>query len=145
MKKMHVQPGAPIHIMEAAQELLKRMRTPGWYIRVWENLGWHYQIYNPKARASIYVSTVTGKFWCLFGGNEGEGGPTLLNDQSVEDRYFDDPNDAFASAVKYARSVVSHYDEIVKAGEAVLRYWVGEIPPRKFKSFSERSFGANRG
>lgn len=34
----------------------------GWTIRVWENLGWHWSLYNGPM--SLYESNVLRQFWC---------------------------------------------------------------------------------
>ena len=44
--------------VKAAKATLKRIKTKGWAIRVWENIGWHYALQNEYM--NIYPNYETG-------------------------------------------------------------------------------------
>lgn len=46
-----------------AKHLLSIMKTSGWEIDVWENLGWHYALRHKKLEISLHVSGVPHEFF----------------------------------------------------------------------------------
>jgi hypothetical protein len=58
-----------IEATKKAEELLAKMTTKGWRIRVWENLGWHYGITNGWIYITPYFDDGT---WCVMVNRTGE-------------------------------------------------------------------------
>jgi hypothetical protein len=95
--------------------LLKQMKGRGWQLRVWENLGWHYSVYNEgvdvhpvhpvqeKTTATRYYALPrpSYSFWCL------EGNRGVVRD----------PNKAVKMAVAECRRVVNDLEARVKTME----------------------------
>lgn len=85
----------------AANKLLRQMKTFGWHIEVWENLGWHYGLLLQTGKDSgvnLCVSHSREKitYFCLASRNYLGSGET----QWTDGKFFADPNDAFAHQVK---------------------------------------------
>lgn len=96
--------------------LLKRMKTKGWKLRVWENLGWHYSLQNPPLCVSPSVS---GMVFTLMTEKADEAGwGSLLWDGAPHSR---SPNKAVADQVKLARKVVNDLNKVVEAAEKIVR------------------------
>lgn len=70
---------------------ISRLKTTGWKLNVWENMGWHFCLVNTKCAMSIHASGLT--FWCMDGGGDGtecSSGHASLNASDS----FKDPNKA---------------------------------------------------
>lgn len=78
-------------------ELLKKMKTQGWELDVWENIGWHYCL--RKKYISLHP-TIGGRYFTLMGEN-GTGELYF----STKGSYFRDPN----KAVEYQITVASNH------------------------------------
>lgn len=101
----------------AANKLLRQMKTSGWEIRVWENLGWHYSLLlqvGDDCGVSLSDCSHQGKitYYCLASRNYLGSGET----QWTSNKYFDDPNSAFehqlARIKKEAKSIVKFVNQI---------------------------------
>jgi hypothetical protein len=101
---------------EAARKVQKRMKSKGWKIRVWENLGWHFEI--KKGTIQLHEASHNGRrpyYWTLMGSElNSYGGETyLLADETPKiDMQIYDPNDAYLRQLKVAKA---HLDKIAKA------------------------------
>jgi hypothetical protein len=90
-------------------ELLAKMKGTGWQLRVWENLGWHYEVHNCVGDREVSVRVHYGKYSVLFGHNGGEIFWT-------ERKSYDDPNEAVRQQLKLARKFVDDLNvEVTKA------------------------------
>jgi hypothetical protein len=67
-------------------ELLAKMKTQGWELDVWQNLGWHYCL--RKKYITLYPTT-SGRYFTLMG--ENGAGEIYF---STKGSYFKDPNKA---------------------------------------------------
>lgn len=106
-----------------AKKLLSIINTPGWVIRVWENLGWHYAIENSQGMITVYPSYPHDrhpiKYYCMMTDNEkfpGCGSPIW-----ADDHHYLDPNDAIAMTTQLAREKVDELNNLVKRVERDLR------------------------
>lgn len=108
-----------------AKALLAKMKTKGWKIRVHENLGWHYGLFNEKL--SLHASKFGNEkitYHCMLGEHPGTG-IGFLTAPSGE-RYFRDPNKAVKFCVEYARRVVDNYVAFVELAEEGLAIVSGQ-------------------
>lgn len=98
------------------------MNTTGWRIRVWENLGWHYQI--SKGTISIYeaykhIDDPTS-YHAMIAGEPGQNGHGLA---AWSGDFFasSDPNEvvwrAIGEAVTYVNEITQAMEEAQKAME----------------------------
>lgn len=99
-----------IQATAAAKLLLERMKSPGWSTEVWENLGWHYALYNKKRHLRINVSH-DGTFFCHI--------QPSYSFWCAPSNYFKDPNKAVNAALKYARDVINGYCDILVSAETI--------------------------
>lgn len=98
----------------AAKELLARMTTKGWKIRVHKTLSWHYNLVN--GNLSLHPSC--RKYFCLLSGNEHPGsGKGIWTDIG----FFKDPNEAVRFCVNEARAVLIELIGIVEKAERIAR------------------------
>lgn len=88
------------------RELLDKMHTKGWKLRVWENAGWNYSI--SKGYISVYPSYRNDTFWTLMGDPAGVGEVYFRNDDHDT---FKDPNKAVANQLKVA---FKHLEKVTK-------------------------------
>ena len=102
---------------EKAKELLGKMKTKGWKIRVWENLGWHHSVmnYGIEVYGPSYPSE-EGKYSCfLHDKKRGAGSPSYWHDA----KSYKDPNVAverqIAKARKFIEGIDKHLNAVVKA------------------------------
>lgn len=53
--------------MQAAKRMKKRMKNPGWKIRVWENIDWHFSLQLPVLTGGLSLSVTFGKekYMCM--------------------------------------------------------------------------------
>jgi len=92
---------------EATQQgrrLLRRMEGTGWKLRVWENIGWHYEVQN--GGIEIYVSTVfrTPRYSVLLHEGDTPGGGSIF---WYTNRDFHDPNLAVMAQLLHAQKFVT--------------------------------------
>ena len=94
-----------------ATECLALMKTRGWDIRVWENLGWHCGLENAKGHLSIHQATFHGKrqYHALLSHNT----PGAGNPQWTPSAWRDDPNDAVATTMAMARKDIGAKDKFL--------------------------------
>lgn len=103
----------------AGKKLLSRMKTSGWKLRVWENMGWHYALENygmsihqdnPKETCSVLFSLDP----------EGPGGSSIWCDK----KQYKDPNKAVERQMELARNYANKAVQRVHVMGAILS---GEI------------------
>lgn len=90
----------------AAKKLLAKINTPGWSIRVWENLGWHYCLEHEVGGFSLSEfknSEGEMHYICLLGEDDSGPGGSML--WTSEGSHLD-PNEAIWSQVLQAQRVV---------------------------------------
>ena len=107
-------------IMAAGQRVLKMMKSPGWKLRVHNNIGWHYSVYHPKSGIQLccgYQQLNPKNFSTLMsesqGADYGGTGSTLWS----HDKYFKDPNKAVEYQLKLARDFVNNLKNVVENAE----------------------------
>jgi len=102
---------------KGAKALLAKMKTKGWKSRVWENLGWHYSIFNEHLE--IYPVTCDGgEYHAMLATckSPAGGSPAFWHEGGT----FKDPNAAATAAVKRARRFVNDVQEVVATMERIL-------------------------
>ncbi len=88
-----------------AKQTLRRMKTRGWEVRVWENLGWHYMLTNKLCGLSLHLNYNKTGYWCMMAGHDAKN-------VTCGDAYFDvtqsfkDPNQAVEAMFKIAVPVM---------------------------------------
>ena len=82
------------------KKLLKRMKGKGWKLRVHENIGWHYNVWNGPA--AVYPS-VDGMFHCLLADRDCEG-TGCGNNNWTTNFHSKDPNEVVEHEVASARA-----------------------------------------
>ncbi len=101
-----------------SNELVSRMKGKGWKPRVWENLGWHYEVYNG------YISVHPGilddnKYWCLLSNEKGgHGGLAMWTPQKNTHK---DPNVVVRKQIIYTKAVLKRLQEPITYLEGVLK------------------------
>ena len=106
----------------AALALQKRMTSKGWQIDVWENIGWHYSLYNgPIALHPGF----NDRYFTLM--SEQLPAPGQRPSGSIhwsQRPFFRDPNKAVRDQVKAARayldSRLAEITAVVEAAEAIV-------------------------
>ena len=109
---------APDKIVAQAEHLLSLMKGDGWKLRIWENLGYHYAVYN----GTLTVHTHHGgnpPYFCLLNLDEINGGGEVFWTGDVGES-FADPNEAVRQQLKVVRefaykvgAVCRHLERIV--------------------------------
>jgi hypothetical protein len=91
---------------KAGEELLSKLKGKGWRIKVWSNLGWHYNLAN--GRLTIHPDSFNKGYMALLSDatckHIGGGAAFWTNSKS-----FKDPNDAVKDQIKRAKSFVSQF------------------------------------
>lgn len=97
-----------------SERLQKRM-GPGWKTRVWENLGWHYEL----TQGPISLSESDGEYIALINNDpkEAGGGLSLWTDLSKRSR---EPKEAVRLAVKYMQNIVQQHNRVLEAALKVI-------------------------
>jgi len=91
-----------------AKKLLRMMKSPGWKVRIWYNLGWNYQVFKDYLRVS--PSVIPGKFYCGMSFEaDGNGTPAFLYRNGV----WKDPNTAVKKQIAYARAQTDAVNAVV--------------------------------
>ena len=104
--------------MKHGKALLRRMKGKGWKLDVWENLGWHYAVYNGTltVHATEYLLGQT-TYFTLLGDTERGGGECYW----TEDFSSTDPNKVVERQLAHALKVAKGHLAIVKKVEANIR------------------------
>jgi len=63
---------AYLNAKEKARKLKERLGGEGWLTRIWENLGWHYEVRHPKSHL-IVTPKANGGYVALIEGFRGDG------------------------------------------------------------------------
>ncbi len=102
-----------------AKALKKLMKTKGWKIRVWENIGWHYSLKNGPVNLSEYNCGKETSYSCLIAHTPGFcGGLALWTEDSKSRRAnaaSKEPNACVARAMWFAWSVINEHYQGIKA------------------------------
>jgi len=92
---------APAKVLDAAEELLASLDGEGWKLDIWENLGWHYAVYN----GPLTVHGSPGHWYCLLSRTEIRGGGALY---WTDDAHFKNPNDAVRHQLDLVRKFTAN-------------------------------------
>jgi hypothetical protein len=95
--------------------LLRKMKSKGWKLRVWENLGWHYCLVNPP----LTLHPGIDGYWIFMTDklNEADYGSYLW---SMRDS-FADPNEAVRAQVVLAQKNIKVLNETVDAANRIVQ------------------------
>lgn len=107
----------------AAREALALMTTPGWTIRVWENMGWCWCLRNGNLRiysTKLYPVSLSSSGMLVFHAqlstSHVPGSPAYWSHREQ----YADPNEAVEATLKEARDFVARMDKIVSEAELSL-------------------------
>ena len=93
----------------AADRLLRALKGKGWKTRVYENLGWHYSVYNDYV--TVYP-VGPDSYRCLMSDDiDCRAGSRLWQDNLA---YYRDPNQAVWQQIKRAADVVVKLQNVVE-------------------------------
>jgi hypothetical protein len=99
--------------------LLKLMKGKGWKLRVHENLGWHYNVWNGPA--AVYPSGANnGKFFCLLSNRDCGGTGAGVAAWTTKGSYKD-PNRAVEKEVESAQEYADEINESLEYIRGVLQ------------------------
>lgn len=109
-------PKTKAQAMKKAKALKKRMKGKGWKTRVWENLGWHYEVHNKGLTVHVDWDDDDGDSYSTLLSSDGipGGGETYW----TENKSFSDPNKAVERQLKTAQK---HMKNIVDSFEILLQ------------------------
>jgi hypothetical protein len=91
--------------MQAAKALRKKMTGRNWKLRVWENLGWHYQVHRSRISVSEAIDG-KGEVRYYTGCAMVKGGVGTPIEWSVRKPMFTDPNQAVQAQLNAVRQDV---------------------------------------
>lgn len=107
-------------------KLLKKMKGKGWKLRVHENLGWWFNVYNKNLSVSsndAYKQKKSEKTYysCLMSDNinDHSSGAMIWTERGGKG-YYTDPNKAVEYQVKLARKIVDELNKAVEAAEKII-------------------------
>jgi len=99
---------------KAGKALLARMKTKGWKLRVWENLGWHYSLERPPL--SVYP---------LYGEGESPSVGIMMTNKADESGWgylcwdykasSEDPNKVVEAQIKEAQEYINRLQAALDA------------------------------
>lgn len=84
-----------------AKNLIKQMKTTGWNVHVWENLGWHWRINKLDGLLSVSGDPKTG-----YNAMLSTSLPGTCDSIWYDPKYFKDPNKAVAHRITVARGIL---------------------------------------
>ena len=90
--------------LRAARKAKALLKTRGWKINVWNNLGWCWSLDNLDGHFTLWQSEHTGRFTTLF--SDGRHEHTGSYNWSTGSQSFKDPNKAVEAQIKLARGYV---------------------------------------
>lgn len=97
---------------QEAKKLLRKMKSKGWKIHVWENQGWYYNLIHNVL--SLNVSLASGlsdiKYFCML-----DPSYTFWTDHKI----FSDPNEAVDHAIKIGRKVLNELTSVIVTAESI--------------------------
>jgi len=106
---------------KAGKELLKKVKG-NWKLRVWENLGWHYALYNKDhSGLNLYVSEGEcipkgNTYSCMLSSTPGDSGGEMY---WTDNYHSKDPNKAVEHQIKVARKFVDKLNKVMRKLEKV--------------------------
>ena len=96
-----------IEAVRGAKQLLRLMTSPGWEMRVWKNIGWHYGIHNSRMSVSPhYFGGVLRGYFALLSDWPDKipvGGVAFWH-STTDKQTFKDPNKAVEMVLGNARA-----------------------------------------
>lgn len=92
---------------KAAERLLKLINRPGWSVKIWENMGWHYKAF--YGYLSVFPSYGGGYLAMLSTKRGASHSPGFWNDKNS----YDDPNEAIEEQIKVACEFVGRLSKII--------------------------------
>ena len=95
--------------VESAKATVKLMQPQkGWKIRVWENLGWHWEI--KKGNLEVHFSHPSRQYWATLSEDGGSGDSFDTNFTA----YCTDPNRAVEHKLQIANNYIKKLQQIIK-------------------------------
>lgn len=98
--------------LRAGKALLKKMKGYDWQVRVWENIGWHYEVHSGPV--AVYPAG-QGKYFCLISDDPQKGGSGLGLWTAQNSPSRKDPNQAVEEAVALVVEVVAKHIQVKRA------------------------------
>lgn len=96
-----------------AKALLSKMKTKGWKIRVWENIGWHHAIYC----GYLSIHEFAGKYNAMLSDDTFAGTPIYWS----HGNFYKDPNKAVTMVMKAAEKFVKGCSDIIEETKKKLK------------------------
>lgn len=93
---------------QEAQETLKKMKSKGWKIHIWENFGWHFSLI--KGGMQIYKDCPR-EYTVLFSERDSGGGSMFWTPENAF--RSKDPNKAVAKQLEVARKFVAQCQKAI--------------------------------
>lgn len=107
------------------RKLASLMTTKGWKVRVWENMGWHYDLHNGPVSLTEHVMPTGQAPWysCLIDSTgDGHAGLAIWTDLHAYDLVSSrNPNTCVQAALDYARDAVNSLDAALKRAEKAVK------------------------
>ncbi len=105
---------------KAAEALQKKMHNShDWKVRVWENLGWHYEIRNGPLSLLNSPRSVPVRYLCMMSEDKDTDG-SGAHVWSSHDYWDEDPNAAVRLQVEYARGIIDVLTQTLEAAERIV-------------------------
>ena len=98
------------------KKLLKKMKGKGWKLRVHENIGWHFNVWNGPI--AVHDSG-DGIYWCLMGTAADCLGVACGHMDWSDNFHNKDPNKVVEHQVRIARKVVDGMGAVIELVEAI--------------------------
>jgi hypothetical protein len=93
---------------QEAKTALSLLKTSGWKVHVFENVGWHWKITNLDGFLSLHKQE-SGGYWCLLDDTiKGVG-----NLEWADNRQFKDPNLAASAVLGKARKSLNRLETLL--------------------------------
>jgi len=92
--------------------LLARMKGRGWKLRVWQNFGWHYSIYNGSMNVHPTQNSCLERYYTLLGDNKHKHAGCVF--WSMNGKTYKDPNDAVEEQLNAAWTFLGEHAKIVE-------------------------------
>ena len=107
--------------LQQAKDLLQKMKTPGWVLRVWENLGWHFAIENSQGLISVYEELMGGAQYYHYMLTDDRKCTGCGSSMWTDHQFYLNPNQAVAETMRLAREKVDALDSLIREVECDLK------------------------
>lgn len=99
-----------------AEKLLAKMKSPGWEIRVWENLGWHYSL--QRGTLNVLEHEYQKTAYHIFYSEE-VGGVSEPSYYGICNKSYDNPNLAVEKALQLAARFIKEQVKVLNINRKV--------------------------